>query len=193
MQLPRGARLIAFFVHGVPATAGSKRAFVYTPKGGGKPRAVVVDDNDRERTTRAWRTDVQAACREVFAPLGSPPVLLGGALRVRLLFVLPRPATTSAKCRPYPIVRPDVDKLSRAVLDALKNVVWKDDAQVVTKIATKRYQDARNPELTHVGAHVRIETEPLPGHDQAHALSIVNVPAYVPPGTSAAGTLPGLR
>lgn len=148
--------ILEFFVPGMPATAGSKRAFVYTPKGGGKPRAVVTDTNRQGKT---WRSDVQAAA--IAAKLAAGSVgLLEDALRVTLIFVLPRPASISVRRRPYPTVKPDVDKLSRAMLDALTQVVWKDDAQVVRKTVAKLYQDQRLSELVSVGVHVRIEREP---------------------------------
>jgi Holliday junction resolvase RusA-like endonuclease len=40
-----------------------------------------------------------------------------------------------------PVSRPDIDKLCRAVLDAIgdSGAVWKDDSQVVTLIAAKEY------------------------------------------------------
>jgi Holliday junction resolvase RusA-like endonuclease len=52
---------------------------------------------------------------------------LEGPLRVTLAFTV----TTSA-IRP-----PDLDKLTRAILDALTAVVWLDDRQVVSLTATK--------------------------------------------------------
>jgi len=36
------------------------------------------------------------------------------------------------------VKRPDLDKLVRAVFDALTNVVFKDDSQVVSVFASKR-------------------------------------------------------
>ena len=41
--------------------------------------------------------------------------------------------------RIYPFVRPDLDKLCRAVLDALTGIAYKDDQQVVSLFATKSY------------------------------------------------------
>lgn len=51
-----------------------------------------------------------------------------GPLEVALAFQVATPAT-----RP-----PDLDKLTRAVLDALTGIVWDDDAQVVALAVTKR-------------------------------------------------------
>ena len=48
---------------------------------------------------------------------------------------------------------PDVDKMSRAILDALTNVVYQDDCQVIKKTVNKRW--AREGEEH--GAHVTIE------------------------------------
>lgn len=39
----------------------------------------------------------------------------------------------------YPIVRPDLDKLARAVNDALTKVIFKDDSQVVQMLIKKVY------------------------------------------------------
>jgi Holliday junction resolvase RusA-like endonuclease len=36
---------------------------------------------------------------------------------------------------------PDLDKLIRAILDALTGVVWRDDGQVVDIVASKVYAD----------------------------------------------------
>lgn len=182
--------MIAFVVPGVPATAGSKRAFVYTPKGGGKARAVVVDD--AQKTGKPWRASIQAAALE--ARQGQP--LLEGALELEVTFVMPRPRghydqhgkIRRSKLDALPIVRPDVDKLSRALLDSLKAIVWHDDAQVVTKIARKRYESGT---LT-VGA--RVIVRPVHLFDEAQAVGMLRVEDVdqdrEPIGTSA--SLPGL-
>ncbi len=57
------------------------------------------------------------------------------ALYVRVEFILPRPKSVK---RIYPAVKPDLDKLVRAVLDGLWPA-WGDDAQVVGLLASKRY------------------------------------------------------
>jgi Holliday junction resolvase RusA-like endonuclease len=39
----------------------------------------------------------------------------------------------------YPKVKPDLDNVVKAVLDAINGVVYVDDAQVINLVATKRY------------------------------------------------------
>ena len=118
---------LVVIVPGLPQPQGSSRAFVR----GGKP--VITSDNPR---LASWRMDVahcaQAAMRE--AHLTAPLV---GPVRVAVRFALPKPQRTR---RQHPTVRPDVDKLARAVLDALTLAsVWVDDAQVVILVAQKAY------------------------------------------------------
>jgi Holliday junction resolvase RusA-like endonuclease len=41
----------------------------------------------------------------------------------------------------YPTVRPDLEKLARAVMDALEGHAYKNDAQVVDQVISKRYSE----------------------------------------------------
>jgi Holliday junction resolvase RusA-like endonuclease len=75
--------------------------------------------------------------------------MLEGPLRVRFDFVFPRPkghfgsgknATVLKRNAPqYPVVKPDATKVIRSTEDALKGILWRDDSQIVTQAATKRY------------------------------------------------------
>jgi Holliday junction resolvase RusA-like endonuclease len=47
-----------------------------------------------------------------------------------------------------PATRPDIDKLLRAVLDALTGLVFVDDGQVVTVNMAKEYANVTGVELT---------------------------------------------
>ena len=58
-----------------------------------------------------------------------------GAVKVEAVFYVTRRPTVK---REYPTVPPDVDKLSRALLDSLKPV-WRDDSQVVRLEVSKKY------------------------------------------------------
>jgi crossover junction endodeoxyribonuclease RusA len=48
----------------------------------------------------------------------------------------------------YHVQRPDVDKLSRAILDALTGIAYQDDSQVVTLAATKTWGDSDGVEIS---------------------------------------------
>ena len=136
-------RLLAFTVHGLPSPAGSKRAFIHRNTG----RAVVVDDAAR---SKEWKTRVNETAVEA---MGGAE-LWTEALAVKALFVFPRPKGHFGKrgLRPSApkqhIVRPDVDKLSRAILDGMKGAVYRDDAQIIRKTVTKQYGEPARCEIT---------------------------------------------
>lgn len=134
--------MIEFTVHGTAAPAGSKRGFL-NPRTG---RVMITDDSTR---SRPWKAQVTDAAVQAM----SGRDLLAGALSVTLSFTVARPKTHRGArgLRPsaprFPTVRPDVDKLSRAVLDALTGVVYRDDAQIVRKLATKSYGEPARVEI----------------------------------------------
>jgi crossover junction endodeoxyribonuclease RusA len=72
-------------------------------------------------------------------------VFFEGAVEVRILFGILRPESVPARKRPHPTVKPDVDKLTRAVFDAISSVLYRDDAQVVHLQVRKRYVDVGPP------------------------------------------------
>jgi Holliday junction resolvase RusA-like endonuclease len=57
-------------------------------------------------------------------------------MKLTLLFIMPRPKTVK---RAQPSVAPDLDKLTRAAMDALTSVAYKDDGQVTEIHAMKIY------------------------------------------------------
>ena len=58
---------------------------------------------------------------------------------IDLRFILPRPKSTpKRKPTPPAIKRPDIDKLARAILDALTGIWFTDDSTVIDLRATKR-------------------------------------------------------
>ena len=59
---------------------------------------------------------------------------------VSLTFCLRRPLS-APKSRTEPVVKPDLDKLVRAILDAGNRILWHDDSQVVFIAARKLYGD----------------------------------------------------
>lgn len=120
-------------VHGVPVPQGSKVIM----------RGNLVDVRSKE--LKAWRRAISTAATNANEPIEI------GAVRVALTFFMPKPKTV---VRQHPSVRPDLDKLVRACLDALTGIAFTDDGQVCDLIAYKRYQHEG-------GVGVRIKVEPL--------------------------------
>lgn len=105
------------------ATVRGGHAAVYTPSTIGtgpdrKPHPIV-----------AFKATLRLAAERAYQ--GAP---LSGPLMLSALFVFPRPASKVWKKRPMPredhISAPDMDNLVKAVKDALKGIVWRDDCQV---------------------------------------------------------------
>jgi crossover junction endodeoxyribonuclease RusA len=117
----------SFTVEGTPVPQGSMSVF----------NGRIVHQKSKE--LMAWRNAINNACRDVMEPLE-------GAVEVAIVFLMPRPKTVQ---RATPHVRPDVDKLARAVLDGLTGSAFADDAQVVKLEAVKKYGEA--------GARITIE------------------------------------
>jgi crossover junction endodeoxyribonuclease RusA len=81
---------------------------------------------------RTWRDAIGWSVIGALRGVGpvEDPIGLG------LLFQLPVPQRPRSE---LPIVRPDLDKLVRAVQDALTGLVYVDDSQIVDLVVAKRY------------------------------------------------------
>jgi crossover junction endodeoxyribonuclease RusA len=71
--------------------------------------------------------------------------VLDGPVRIELQFVMPRPKATPKRSTPPAVKKPDLDKLTRAVLDAITGVSYRDDSQVVDLVASKRIAELGEP------------------------------------------------
>jgi Holliday junction resolvase RusA-like endonuclease len=136
-----------FWVPGIPAPGGSKRAFVVAGK------ARITDD---AKGNRDWKTKVAQVAHEAH----EGPLLMG-PLRVRFEFYVLRPKGHwgARGLRPsaplHPTTKPDVLKLARSTEDALTGVLWGDDSQTVTLELEKRY----SPSQGAAGCLVRVWDE----------------------------------
>jgi len=120
--------VIELTVYGVPIPQGSTKAFL--PKGWKRP--IVTHDSAK---TKPWRQAIVDASREQMA--GRAP--FEGPVWLRVMFFLPRPKSAPKRIV-EPAKLPDLDKLVRAVGDALTAAgVWRDDGQVIATSARKAF------------------------------------------------------
>ena len=145
---------IEFVVIGLPATAGSKRAFPFK-RNDGSLGVRVTDDCKR---SKPWQVEVSwKACEAYKGPVLTIP------LRLEITFYLPRPkhhfktrkGEVSDQVKPgaptYPTTKPDRTKLVRCLEDALKGIIWKDDSQVVEGFSRKLYGEPARAEVKILG------------------------------------------
>lgn len=133
--------MITFTTFGTPVPQGSMRAFM--PKGARFP--TVTSDN---KATRPWRHDIVAAAHDALK--GRAP-LEGVAVEVAVVFFMPRPQSAPKRVT-EPAKKPDLDKLVRALLDALTAAgVWRDDGQVVSVHARKAFAGGPHDNLREAG------------------------------------------
>ena len=107
------------------------------PVAKGRPRFTRTGRAYTPAKTKAHESHLKRLLIEAYG-LGEP---MAGPVAVTILFGLKRPKGVSAKKRPYPAVKPDLDNLAKAVLDALNEVVIADDNQVVKLTLEKCYQE----------------------------------------------------
>lgn len=119
---------IHIFIHGQPSPQGSKTGF--------RRRDGSVGVRPATKTERPWR---QLVVDMLSREWRGPP--MEGGLELTLTFALLRPKSVSFKKRPTPSTRPDIDKLLRAVMDALKLAgAIREDGQIVSVQMLKEYR-----------------------------------------------------
>lgn len=122
--------MISFNVVGTPVAQGSKR-IIPTPNG---PRLIETASNHR-----TWRTDLHTTAKQHAETLDKP---LDGPLTLTITFRFPmpqsRPKRVRAAGKAPKTTTPDLDKLIRAVGDALTEAgLIRDDARITNITATK--------------------------------------------------------
>ena len=149
---------MTFDVIGPPATKGSGRAYTVRRKDGRIGVRVTAD----HAGLKAWERSISTAALAWRASQREPVIPPGVPVKLVLAFRLPRPHTYSSKRyasglleAPPHTTKPDLDKLIRAVKDALTGVCYADDSQVVCVEAIKRYHDLALGEP--VGVRIRVE------------------------------------
>ena len=148
---------VAFRVFGKPVSQGSMK-FI----GAGKP---MIHSN---KNLKPWREAVGWAAKQTW----QDEIVTGGVV-VHCVFKFKRPKChfgtggNSMKLVPSAptryLQRPDEDKLSRAIKDALTGIIFKDDAQVDECHIYKKWAEAGEQE----GVVIIIDTEPAEGSQDA--------------------------
>jgi Holliday junction resolvase RusA-like endonuclease len=125
--------MVRFTVNGNPAPKGSMRG-VWSERA---DRVIVKNDNKR---TKPWANAVAWGARQAMALEMRRPAALEGPIVVYATFYLPAPQDVPKERKGTPAAKPDVDKLLRNVLDALKVAgIYEDDGQVVLNAGHKIY------------------------------------------------------
>ncbi len=142
---------LAFFAAGVVVPQGSMKAFV----AGGK---AVVTHRD-SGSLQHWRTAIATEARQALRGRGRDALV--GTIRCSIVFRRQRPMShymrDGIRLKPSAPAfwdcptTPDIDKLARAVLDALTGVVYADDKQVAALSLVRQWA---GPDVGPAGAMV---------------------------------------
>jgi len=142
---------LRFTVYGVAQAKGNMRAIHLK----GMKFPIVTDSN---RSAKSWAQLVAEGASRAIADL--PPadrVVLDGAVRLTVAFYMPRPKKFKRGVPAAHLTAPDWDKLARGISDALSQVVYRDDKQIVEAVIGKFYAEADGV------PHVDVTVEPTAG------------------------------
>jgi Holliday junction resolvase RusA-like endonuclease len=130
------AHFLNFEVSGEPQPKGSMRAM----RMGSKAILIPGGSDLQKQKLRAWE-------RNLYEALDGAQGMITEPVEVWLLFRLS--PVSSAPFRSRHAVKPDIDKLARAVLDCLtKTKVWKDDSLVADLVCSARYDESPGVTIT---------------------------------------------
>lgn len=131
--------MIEFTIYGDPVAQGRPR---FSNAGG------FVKAYDPKKS-RDYKDYVKLAAAEK-----APAKLLEGALSIVIKVYRPMPKAFSQKKaaeaeagRIRPITKPDADNYLKGIKDALKNIMWKDDSQIVDAYVSKWYSQKPRVEV----------------------------------------------
>jgi crossover junction endodeoxyribonuclease RusA len=128
------------WIAGVPAPQGSKRHV---------GRGIMRESS---KAVGPWRERIAGELAQLLGE-GHEPTRAAVVVNARFVFLRPKShLRTNGEPRPsaprVPATRPDLDKLMRAVLDAMAGVAFADDGQVVAINAGKEYGNAAGLDLS---------------------------------------------
>jgi crossover junction endodeoxyribonuclease RusA len=141
-------RSVSFQVIGKAEPKGSTRAFV--PKGWTRP--IITSANPK---AKGWQQLVSEQAQTV-----AQDGLFMGPVLLAVTFHLPRPQSLPKRLVHH-TKKPDLDKLVRNTKDALKGVLYGDDAQVVEVRARKVYAAIAAAPRAHITVAEAVAPEPV--------------------------------
>ena len=116
------------------------------PVAQGRPRATTI--NGRVKMYDPKKSSEYKNYIRLVASQHAPKELLDGPLQLDVKIYKPTLKSFSKKKKEMaeqgvlrPTTKPDVDNYVKAIKDALKNVIWKDDSQVVDLQVSKYYSE----------------------------------------------------
>ncbi|WCK55407.1 RusA family crossover junction endodeoxyribonuclease [Aneurinibacillus sp. Ricciae_BoGa-3] len=132
--------MITFTVYGEPIAQG-------------RPRATTINGHVRmydPAKSREYKDYIKLAAAD-----HAPTVLLEGPLSLVVKVYRPIPKSFSKKKTAAaetgqirPTTKPDADNYLKGIKDALKNIMWKDDSQIVSVTVTKFYSQRPRIEVS---------------------------------------------
>lgn len=155
---------ICFSVTGEPQPKGSFRPGYNTST----KKYYLKNDCSR---TGPWQTLISLIAKG-HKPRGGP---WAGPVALQLHFRFKRPKSHPKSSSQWHSVKPDLDKLTRAVKDALTGIIYEDDARVVRCIVEKKYGEPGMP----IEAH-RLDFSPEDGIAETEAAHSGTLPARRP-------------
>lgn len=105
--------------------------FPINPEPKGRPRMTRRGRVYTPRKTVLFERQIQAIAQSQYK---KDP--LTGPLSVHVEFHFARPKSVK---REFHTVKPDIDNLQKAILDALNGIIWIDDAQIICLTSSKSY------------------------------------------------------
>jgi Holliday junction resolvase RusA-like endonuclease len=165
---------LAFKVFGVALPKGNMKPRIIRTKAG-MQIPIVTESN---RNVKSWQQLIREGASHALAALPADErTLIPLGVRLTVAFYLPRPQKFAAKKYQGAFVphctAPDLDKLTRAVGDALTEVAYHDDKQITELVVGKYYAVIDGPSF------VDIRVEPARRQPAASAVPL-DLPLFEP-------------
>lgn len=127
-----------FTVYGTPVPQGSTRAFI--PKGWKRP--IITAANSK---TKPWRQEIANTALAHMEQSGYE-IREVGPVELSAYFFFERPKSLK-RAVTSKTTKPDIDKLLRALQDALTGIAFKDDAQITAVAVGKTFGSPARVEI----------------------------------------------